>query len=349
MQYHPDVNKDPSATTKMSEINEAYNTLSDPDKRGKYDQFGEAGLNSDQFTGSYPGGHNQGGGFSDFFTGTQNSSFFEDLLGNFFGASGSSGSYQNTADSRRGNDIFFETSISLEEAISGKKISIQLDRQESCEECSGSGAKKGSSPKTCPQCNGSGKVSTIQNTILGAFRSVATCPKCQGRGQIIEEPCNKCNGSGRKKNSKRIDLDIPPDMSNDVKIRYRGFGNAGYQGGSYGDLILQVRLKAHPLFERRGSDLFYTASISFPEAVMGTSITIPTLYGNEVLKIAPGTESGSTFTLKGKGLPLPQQNKRRGQLVVTVKTKIPAFNKLDKDSQKLIKDLSDKLKKTPAV
>jgi molecular chaperone DnaJ len=345
MQYHPDVNKDPSATTKMSEINEAYNTLSDPDKRGKYDQFGEAGLNSDQFTGSYPGSYGQGGGFSDFFTGTQNSSFFEDLLGNFFGGSASSASQQNSSESRKGNDIFFETSITLEEAISGKKISVQLERFEACAECSGSGAKKGSSPKTCPQCNGSGQVSTVQNTILGAFRSVATCPKCQGRGQIIEDPCEPCKGSGRKKNSKRIDLDIPPGMSDDVKIRYRGFGNAGYQGGSTGDLILRIRLKAHPLFERKGSDLYYTATISFPEAVMGTSITIPSLYGDEVLKINPGTESGSTFVLKGKGLPMPQQNKRKGQLVVTVKTSIPAFNKLDKDSQKLIKELSDKLKK----
>lgn len=344
MQYHPDVNKDPSATTKMAEINEAYNTLSDPDKRGKYDQFGEAGLNADQFTGSYPGSYSQGGGFSDFFTGTQNSSFFEDLLGNFFGGSASAGSHPNSPESRKGNDIYFETSITLEEAISGKKISVQLDRFESCSECSGSGAQKGSSPKTCPQCNGSGQVSSVQNTILGAFRSVATCPKCQGRGHIIENPCEACKGSGRKKNSKRIDLDIPEGMSDDVRIRYRGFGNAGYQGGSTGDLILRIRLKAHPLFERKGIDLYYTASISFPEAVMGTSLIIPTLYGDETLKINPGTESGSTFVLKGKGMPGGQQNKRKGQLIVTIKTRIPAFNKLDKDSQKLIKDLSQKLK-----
>jgi molecular chaperone DnaJ len=344
MKYHPDVNKDASATSKMSEINEAYNTLSDPDKKKKYDQFGEAGLNADQFTGSHPGGYSQGG-FSDFFTGTQNNSFFEDLLGNFFGEQAYSGNHKNNKHQSRGNDIYFEASLTLEEAVAGKKVQIQLERMEKCEACEGSGAQKGSSPKSCPQCKGSGKVASIQNTILGSFRSVSTCPQCQGSGSIIENPCDQCKGTGRKKTIKREDLDIPPGVGEGVKIRYRNFGNAGYQGGPSGDLIVQIRLKPHPLFQRKGSDLIYEAEISYPEAVMGKNLEINTLYGPETLKIPPGTESGSIFTLKNKGMPLPQAGKRKGNLIVLVKTKVPAFNQLDKETKKLIEELSKKLQK----
>ncbi len=345
MQYHPDVNKDASSTQKMSEINEAYNTLSDPEKRKKYDQFGEAGLNSDQFAGGYPGGYQQGD-FSDFFSGTQGGgAFFEDLLGSFFGQQGSYGRSGQSSNSRRGSDIFFETAVSFEEAaVTGKKIQVQLDRMETCEQCKGSGTKEGTQPITCSQCQGSGKVMGVQNTILGSFRSVTTCPKCQGKGTIIENPCASCSGTGRTKVSKRIDLEIPSGVTEGVKIRYRGMGNAGYQGADSGDLYLQIRLKPHQHFQRKGNDLYYQSQITYPEAVIGTTITIPGIYGSEKVKIPAGTDSGSIFTIKNKGMPLASQSKRKGNLVVVVKTQIPSFSQLDKESQKLIQELGKKLK-----
>jgi len=345
MQYHPDVNKDASATQKMSEINEAYNTLSDPQKRQKYDQFGEAGLN-DQFTGQYPPGGFSGSNFSDFFTGGQSGSFFEDLIGSFFGGGSARSQEAQVEERRRGSDIYFETALTLEEAISGKKIHVNLERMESCTECKGSGAKPGTSAKTCPTCNGSGKVSTVQNTLLGSFRTMGPCPKCQGTGSFIEQPCSSCHGTGRKKINKRIELEIPPEVSEGFKIRYRGMGNAGYQGGPDGDLILHVHLKAHHQFERKGSDLIYRTKISYPEAVMGTTLSISTLYGNENLKIAPGTPSKSVFTIKNKGMPTPQASKRKGNLYVEITIDIPAANQMDKETRKIIEELGKKLKKS---
>ncbi len=345
MQYHPDVNKDASATKKMAEINEAYNVLSDPEKRKKYDQFGEAGLNSDQFTGGHSGGYQQAD-FSDFFSGTQGGgSFFEDLIGNFFGQQSSYGGSNEASSQKKGSDIFFETALTYEEAaVTGKKIQVQLDRMESCEKCKGTGAKEGTQPKTCSQCQGSGKVMGVQNTILGSFRSVTTCPKCQGKGKVIENPCPSCNGTGRNKKSKRIDLEIPSGLTEGVRIRYRGMGNAGYQGAENGDLYVQIRLKVHEHFQRKGNDLIYQTRITFPEAVMGTNLTIPGLYGTEKIKIPPGTESGAIFTIKNKGMPYPTQSKRKGNLVIIVKTIIPSINQLDKESQNLVKELSKKLK-----
>lgn len=343
MQYHPDINKEPDANKKMAEINDAYNTLSDPEKRTKYDQYGDAGLNQDGFPG---GGYSTNAG--DFFRGGGGGSIFDDLINNFFTGGGrEQDSYTQGSGGQkvsRGSDISFETHVTLEEAIAGKKIKIELDRFESCEECKGSGSKKGSNSTTCPKCSGSGRVQVVQNTMFGSFRSVADCPQCHGKGKVITDPCNKCKGSGRIRQKKIIDLDIPASVVDGTKIRYRGFGNMGENGGVQGDLYLYVHLKKHPLFERQDNELYYKAQITFPQAVLGATISIPTLYGEEKLKIPPGTESGKQFVIRSKGLPYPGNSSRKGNLTVFVITKIPSAAQLDKDTKKLIEDLNNKLK-----
>ena len=340
MQYHPDVNKEPDATKKMSEINEAYNTLSDPDKRKKYDMYGEAGLNMDQ-TGGYAGDPN------DFFRGGGAGSIFDDILNNFFsgGGSASDSFYRSSRQDyqARGSDISFETQMTLEEAITGKKIKVELDRYETCSTCNGSGAKKGSASETCPKCKGSGQVTVIQSNGFMQFRTVTVCPECKGKGKVIKEPCPSCKGTGRIRNKKIVDLDIPEGVNDGTKIRYRGFGNAAELGGATGDLYLFIKLKKHPLFEREDNDLLYRATVSYPKAVIGTTLTIPTLYGDEKLKIPPGTESGKTFILKNKGLPTPGNPSRKGKLTVLVTIKVPSYSQLDKDSKKIVEDLDRKL------
>lgn len=345
MQYHPDINKQPDATKKMAEINDAYNTLSDPEKRKKYDMYGEAGLNQEGFPG---GGYTADAG--DFFRGGGGSgSIFDDLFSNFFsgGQNPNSDSYVRSSNGQRisrGSDISFESHLTLEEAISGKKIKVELDRFESCSECSGTGSKKGSNPATCPKCSGSGKVQAVQNTMFGSFRTVVECPQCQGRGKIITDQCPKCKGSGRVHVRKIIDLDIPASVVDGTKIRYKGFGNAGENGGIAGDLYLYIRFKKHPLFDLQDNDLFYKTQITFPQAVLGTTILIPTLYGEEKLKIPPGTESGKQFIIRGKGMPYPGNASRKGNLTVFVITKIPSGNQLDRETKKLVEELNTKLR-----
>jgi len=344
MKYHPDINKEPDATKKMSEINEAYNTLSDPDKRQKYDMYGEAGLNMNQ-TGGY-GGYS--GDPSDFFRGGSTGSIFDDILNNFFsGQSSQSDSFFHQSSHQdyasRGSDISFETQLTLEEAITGKKIKVELDRFETCTECAGSGAKKGSVPKTCPKCKGSGQVTVIQSNGFMQFRTVSVCPECKGKGKVISDPCPSCKGTGRNRMKKILDLDIPAGVNDGTKIRYRGFGNAAENGGVTGDLYLYIKLKKHPLFERDDIDLLYRASITFPKAVIGTTLFIPTLYGEEKIKIPPGTESGKTFILKNRGLPIPGNQSRKGKLTVLVTIKVPSFSQLDKEGKKILEDMDRKL------
>lgn len=344
MQFHPDINKEANATQKMSEINEAYNTLSDPEKRKKYDMYGEAGLNMDQ-----PGGY---GAYSsdagDFFRGGGAGSIFDDILNNFFngGASHSDTFYRQSSRqdyAARGTDISFETQLTLEEAITGKKIKVELDRYEPCTSCEGSGAKKGSASETCQKCKGSGQVTVVQSNGFMQFRTVAVCPDCKGKGKVVKDPCPVCKGTGRIRMKKILDLDIPAGVNDGTKIRYKGFGNAAENGGVTGDLYLYIKLKKHPLFEREDLDLLYKVSISYPKAVIGTTLTIPTLYGEEKLKIPSGTESGKTFLLRNKGLPVPGNPTRKGKLTVLVTVTIPTYTQFDKEGKRLLEELDKKL------
>jgi len=338
LQFHPDINKSPEATRKMAEINEAYDALSDPEKRKKYDMFGQAGIGAD-----FGGGqaYSSRVDFSDFFNGGFGGSMFDDLINTFFGGGGETvfTRGRRTTAERAGSDISFETEINLEDAINGREIEAEVERYEVCQECKGTGARKGTSEVTCPTCRGSGSVAQVQNTIFGSFRSVSVCPECGGRGKVIKEKCASCGGTGRVKRRRKIKLEIPSAVVDGVKIRYRGMGNAGVHGGQAGDLYLYVRVKPHPLYERRGNDLIYRAKISFPQAVMGTTLTVPTPYGNETLKIPPGTESGREFVISGKGMPYPGNPNRKGNFIVKVGVNVPSSTRLNKEVKKLIEEL----------
>ena len=342
MKNHPDINKSPDATKLMSEINEAYNVLSDPDKRKKYDMYGSAGVGTDDF----PGGQTyqySGQNMGDIFNG---GSIFDDLINNFFGGNSETifnrGSRREKASTSQGSDIAFEVELTIEEAIFGKKIETEVEKYEICETCKGSGAKNEKAKIKCPSCNGTGKVTQVQNTIFGSFRNISICPNCSGRGTIITEKCPKCSGNGRIKIRKKLVLEIPQATVDGTKIRYRGMGNAGEQSGSPGDLFLYVRIKPHSLYERKGNNLLHTIEISYPKAVLGTNIIFTTPYGQENLKIPPGTEAGKEFIIRGKGMPNPGNINKKGDFVVKIKLKIPNSSKLSKDAKKLIEDL-DKL------
>ncbi len=344
MQYHPDINKAPDATQKMAEINEAYDTLSDPEKRRKYDMFGQAGVGAD-FGGRQQTYYNRED-FGDFFGGGSfGGSIFDDLINTFFGGEGEETVFTRGRTSqtsrRKGSDIAFEAEINLEDAISGKEIEAEVERFEKCKECGGTGAKKGTKETTCSTCKGSGRVDQVQNTIFGSFRNIITCPECHGKGTIIKEKCDKCKGTGRVKNKRKIKLEIPKAVVDGTRIRYRGMGNAGEQGAEPGDLYLYVKIKPHPIYERKGSDLIYKAKISFPQAVLGTTITVPTPYGKESLKIPPGTHPGKEFVIPGKGLPYPGNMNKKGNFIVKVEMDIPEAGKLDKEAKKLIEELSN--------
>lgn len=324
----------------MAEINEAYDSLSNPEKRKKYDMFGQAGM-SEGFGGGQPN-YGRGADFGDFFSGGFGGSVFDDLINTFFGRNSDTVFTRRgntTSEERRGADISFEVSIDLEDAINGKKIEAELERFEVCEECKGTGAKKGTSEIVCPTCKGTGKVAQIQNTVFGSFRSVAVCPECGGRGKIIKEKCSSCNGTGRVKRRRRVKLEIPKAVVDGTKIKYRSMGNAGERGGEAGDLYLYVKIKSHPIFERRGNDLIYKTKISFPQAVFGTTLNIQTPYGNETLRILPGTESGKEYTIQGKGMPYPGNPNRRGNFIVKIDVNIPSSAKLNKDAKKLVEEL----------
>jgi len=343
MQYHPDINKNSDATKKMAEINEAYDTLSDPEKRKKYDMFGQAGVGAD-FGGQQT--YYTGGDFRDFFGGGFGGDIFGDLLNSFFG-----GREEETVFTRgrpytsekRGSDIAFEVEINLEDAIAGKEIEVEVERYETCAECNGTGAKKGTKEVTCPTCKGNGRVTQVQNTIFGSFRNITTCPECGGKGTIVREKCDICKGIGRVKKRRKIKLEIPKAIVDGTRIRYRGMGNAGEQGAKAGDIYLYVKIKPHPLFERKGNDLTYRARVSFPQAVLGTTITFPTPYGNETLKIPPGTEAGKEFIIQGKGMPYPGNPNRRGNFIIRIGIDVPPSTKLNREAKKLIEELNKHL------
>jgi molecular chaperone DnaJ len=343
MKYHPDINKSPDATKMMSEINEAYNVLSDPDKRKKYDMYGSLGANADDFSGNQAYYTNQN---AQDFSGGFNGSIFDDILNNFFGGNTDTifnrGGRRESATTVQGTDIAFEVELTIEEAISGKKIETEVDKFEVCDICKGTGAKNEKAKSKCPACNGTGKIMQVQETMFGSFRNVSVCPNCRGKGTIITEKCTKCFGTGRIRIKKKIVLEIPQATIDGTKIRYRGMGNAGEQGGGSGDLYLYIKIKPHALYERKGNNLFYTAEISYPKAVLGTTINVNTPYGSENMKIPPGTEAGREFTIRGRGMPYPGNINRKGDFIIRIKLKIPNSIKLGKEAKKLIEDL-DKL------
>lgn len=297
--YHPDLNPDNAeAEAKFKECNEAYEVLSDPQKKARYDQFGFAGV--DPNYGAGQGGY--GSGFGGFGGGFEGDIDLGDIFSSFFGG-GFGGGGRNPNAPQRGRDLQTQVTLTFEEAAKGCKKTVDVMRVMDCSECGGSGAAKGTSPQTCPECQGRGVTTVQQRTPLGVMSTQRTCNRCGGSGKIITTPCQKCNGKGKVRTRKKIDINIPAGIDNNQVVNVRGFGNDGSNGGPAGDLKVAVSIKKHPYFKREGYDVWFDKHISIVEATLGADVEIPTLDGNVRLNIPAGTQPGEVFTLKGnKGI-----------------------------------------------
>ncbi len=325
--YHPDLNPgDAEAEKNFKEVNEAYEVLSDSEKRARYDQFGHAGV--DPNFGAGAGGGAWGGGFQDF-------GDLGDIFGSFFGGGFGGGSRRNPNAPRRGNDTAATVNLSFEEAAMGCKKTIKVTKIDNCPDCDGSGAEKGSSAKTCPVCHGSGQVSATQRTPFGVMQTQKVCDHCKGSGKIIDNPCRKCAGKGRIRHTVDVPVEIPAGIDDGQVISLRGGGDAGVNGGPSGDLRINVNVRPHPIFERDGYDVYCEIPITFTQAALGDEITVPTLYGKTKFSIHEGTQPGDEFKLKGKGI----QRLRyagKGDQYVRVVVEVP--RDLNREQKEKLKD-----------
>ena len=313
-QYHPDTNPgDKVAEEKFKEANEAYEVLSDSDKRAKYDQFGHAAF--DPSMGGGDGGFGGFGGFGDF-------GDLGDILGGMFGGAFGGGQRRRNGPVP-GDDIGASVTVTFEEAAFGVKKDISFNRVCRCSDCKGTGAQGGSAPETCTVCHGSGQVRRVQRMGGMSFQSTAACDACRGTGKIIKNPCNKCRGSGQMRENKRLTVSIPAGIDNGERIALRGQGNDGRNGGPAGDLIIVVSVRDHSLFERDGYNIYCEVPLTVAEATLGAEIDVPTLEGNVKYTIPEGTQPGTRFTLRGKGIPYVNGNGRRGDLVFRALVEIP--------------------------
>ncbi|OGC11006.1 molecular chaperone DnaJ [candidate division WOR-1 bacterium RIFOXYA12_FULL_52_29] len=318
--YHPDVNKEPGSAEKFKEINEAYQVLSDPNKRSHYDYYGQTG-------GQGAGGFGQGG-----FSGAENFGDFGDLFDMFFG-----GRAQRTGP-ERGDDLRYDVRLTLEEVAREIEKVIEIIHFTACSTCKGSGAKPGTSPVRCKQCNGSGQVKRAQRTPLGSFMQIITCPTCHGKGTSIDSPCPTCHGTGKEKKKHKVTVKIPAGIDSGSRLRVPGAGNAGNRGGEPGDLYIFITVDPHPRFNRDGANLYYRTSVSFVQAILGDEITIPIIDGEARLKIPAGTQPNTNLRLKEKGLP-HLGRKGRGDLYVLVEVKIP--ENITKEQAELLKKYNE--------
>ncbi len=300
-QYHPDLNPgDKEAENKFKEVNEAYEVLSDSQKKARYDQFGHAGVDPNYGAGG--GGYGQAGGF-DFDLG--------DLFGSFFGG----GRQSNPNGPRRGEDIQTKVTISFEEAAKGCKRTVDVNRVDTCPDCHGTGAKAGTSAKTCPECSGRGYVNVQQRTPFGVISTQKSCQRCQGKGKVIDDPCQKCRGTGRVSSRASVDVNIPAGIDDRQVFNISGAGNSGVNGGPSGDLKVAVYVRPHAYFERDGYNVWLEQHISFTQAALGDNLRIPTLDGDVKFDLPAGTQSGTVFSLKGKGIQVLNGRGRGDQLV----------------------------------
>jgi molecular chaperone DnaJ len=299
-QHHPDVNQgDSAAESRFKEINQAYEVLSNPEKRQRYDRFGHDGVNGT------PGGADVGfGGFG-----------VGDIFDMFFGGTTREAGPRG-ARLQRGADLRYDLEITLEEAAFGAERSVEIAKLESCTLCKGTGAKEGSKPETCSTCRGHGQVRSTQQTFLGSFSTVTTCPRCRGEGQTIQDPCSRCRGEGRERRSKTLSVKIPAGVETGARIRFTGEGEAGPSGGPSGDLYVVTIVRPHPVFERHGRDVACEVTISFAKAALGGKVEVPTLEGKEEIFLPEGTQPGDVFRLAAKGLPEVGRTGRGDQHVV---------------------------------
>jgi molecular chaperone DnaJ len=308
-QYHPDVSKEPEAENKFKEVNEAYEILSDDQKRSVYDRLGHAGLGTAAAGGF--GGFDFGGGRDPF-------EIFEEVFGGFGFSSGRT----QRRGPRRGADLRYDLTLDFEEAIFGAEREIEVPRQETCGNCRGSGSEAGTSPVRCPECNGTGEV----RRQTGFFINIGTCPRCQGRGEIITSPCHECQGKGRTVKTRRLNVKVPGGVDNGTQIRLSGEGESGMQGGPPGNLYVVIRVKNHPYFRRADETIHLELAINITQAALGDEVEVPTLDGKEMMKIPAGTQTGDAIRLRNKGVPKLRRdgsNSTRGDQIITIQVMTP--------------------------
>lgn len=327
-QYHPDVSKATDAGERFKVINEAYEVLSDPEKRGVYDRYGRAATQ---------GGFGQGGGSP--FGGFGGFGDISDIFDEFFGG-GFGGRSNRQRGPARGNDLRYDLEITFQEAVFGVEKELEVPRLETCSHCGGSGAEPGTTPIRCPQCNGSGEIRRAQQTILGQFVNVTACPRCNGEGEIVTTPCSVCKGQKRVRVTRKLAVSIPAGVDDDMRIRLAGEGEPGERGGPAGSLYVMLHVKPHGLFQRQDNDILLDLPVNIVQASLGAEVDVPTLDGPTKLTIPAGTQNGTVFRLKGKGVPVLRSN-RRGDQLITSRVVVPV--KLNEKQRKMLKELGDSL------
>ena len=327
MKYHPDKNPgDKEAEEKFKEANEAYAVLSDPDKKSKYDRFGHAGVDPNAGFGGGGAGFGGFGGFEDIF----------DMFGGGFGGFGGRSTRRNGP--RKGNDLQKSITIEFTEAIFGCRKEIKLTKDVKCKTCNGEGTAPGTHKHTCEKCGGTGQVSQVSQTPFGTFQNVSACDACGGTGQVIDKPCPDCHGKGSVRKTVTLKIDIPAGVDSDSIIPIRGEGEPGVNGGPFGDLYIVINVKPHKIYKRRGDDLYLTMPISYDQAVLGDKVKVPGFNETYSYTLAPGTQTGSNFRLKGKGVKNPRTG-RYGDLYVKVNIEVPT--KLSSKEKKAIKNMAE--------
>ena len=335
--YHPDLNPgDKTAEEKFKEVGEAYEVLSDKDKKARYDQFGHAGVDPNYGAGAGAGGF--GGGFGG---GIDLDDILGSMFGGGFGGFGGSRQRANPNAPRRGGDIRVSLVLSFMEAVHGCAKTVSVSRQDTCPECGGTGAARGTSAETCPDCRGTGYVTVQQRTPFGVMQSTQPCRKCGGKGKIIKTPCSKCHGSGKTASTKRVEVKVPAGIDDDQSLRLAGLGDAGTNGGPSGDLIVIVTVRPDAMFERDGYDVHVTVPITYSQAVLGSETVVPTIDGKVQYTVPEGTQSGTTFRLRGQGIQYVN-GRGRGDQYVHVVVEIP--KKLTRTQREALKKFEDSLK-----
>ena len=325
-QYHPDINKEPGAEDRFKEIGRAYEVLSDPQTRSRYDQFGEAGLGGG---GGMPDMGDMGG-FADLFE-----TFFSGFGG---GPAGPGGGAARRRGPRQGDDLRFDLTISFSEAVFGQEKEIQIRHLETCSTCSGSGAKSGSGPTTCGTCGGAGQVRRATRTPFGSFTQVAPCPTCEGTGQVIADPCTACGGQGLQQVHKKLRINIPAGVDSGTRLRVASEGNAGQRGGPAGDLYVFLTVQSHPTLRRDGINIHAEVTINYLQAILGDTIEVETVEGPAQLEIPAGTQPGAVLTLNGKGVPRLGNPVARGNQLISIKVQLPT--KLNGEERELLEQLA---------